>query len=84
MSRPAEMTVRQASPTDRWVSRVAGGTVTALAGLAGAIIYSHMRHLALEHGQAGLRAHVFPLSVDGLEIVASLVPLVGRRAGWLP
>src|SRR5579859_3260498 len=88
MSRPAGMTLGQASPADRWVGRAAGGTVTALAGLAGAISYSHMRQLALEHGQAGWHAHAFPLSVDGLEIVASLVLLAdrrsGRRPGWLP
>jgi hypothetical protein len=43
-----------------------------------------MRQLA----QAGWHAHAFPLSVDGIEIVASLVLLADRRAGrksvWLP
>jgi Protein of unknown function (DUF2637) len=47
-----------------------------------------MRQLAQDHGQAGWHAHAFPLSVDGLEIVASLVLLAdhrsGRRPGWLP
>lgn len=90
MSRPAvgAAPVAQASPADRWVSRAAAATVAALAGLAGAISYSHMRLLAQEHGQAGWHAHVFPLSVDGLELVASLVLLAdrrrGRRSGWLP
>jgi hypothetical protein len=37
MSRPADATVRQASPADQWVSRAAAVTVTALAGLAGAM-----------------------------------------------
>src|SRR5579859_796900 len=50
--------------------------------------YSHMRRLAQDHGQTGWHAHAFPLSVDGLEIVASLVLLAGhrsgRRPGWLP
>jgi Protein of unknown function (DUF2637) len=40
------------------------------------------------HGDAGWHAHAFPLSVDGVEIVASLVLLAdrrtGRRSGWLP
>ncbi len=62
--------------------------MVALAGLAGAISYSHMRRLAQQHGQAGWHGHAFPLSVDGLEIVASLVLLAdhraGRRPGWLP
>jgi hypothetical protein len=52
------------------------------------ISYSHMRQLAQDHGQAGWHAHAFPLSVDGLEIVASLVLLAdrraGRKSGWLP
>jgi hypothetical protein len=62
--------------------------VAGLAGIAGAISYSHMRMLAAAHGDTGWHAHAFPLSVDGVEIVASLVLLAGRRAGrksgWLP
>src|SRR5258708_278401 len=90
MSRPAVRipAVSQASPADKWISRAVAGTVAALAGLAGAISYSHMRQLAQGHGQAGWHAHAFPLSVDGLELVASLVLLSdrrdGRRSGWLP
>ncbi len=53
------------------------------------------RHLLESHAPARLRqrhtgwhAHAFPLSVDGVEIVASLVLLAGRRArrksAWLP
>ncbi len=63
-------------------------TVAGLAGIAGAISYSHMRQLAAAHGDTGWHAHAFPLSVDGVEIVASLVLLADRRAGrnsgWLP
>lgn len=73
---------------DRWVSRAAAATVAGLAGIAGAISYSHMRALAAAHGDTGWHAHAFPLSVDGVEIVASLVLLAdrrsGRRSGWLP
>jgi hypothetical protein len=47
-----------------------------------------MRQLAAAHGDTGWHAHAFPLSVDGVEIVASLVLLAdrraGRRSGWLP
>jgi hypothetical protein len=75
-------------PADRWISRIAAATVAGLAGVAGALSYSHMRQLAQDHGQAGWHAHAFPLSVDGIEIVASLVLLADRRAGrasgWLP
>lgn len=90
MSRPTARVIAapQSSPAGNWISRAAVATVAALAGLAGALSYSHMRQLAQDHGQAGWHAHVFPLSVDGLEIVASLVLLTdhrsGRRPGWLP
>jgi hypothetical protein len=74
--------------TDIGIRAAAGVTVAALAGIAGAISYSHMRELAAAHGETGWQAHTFPLSVDGIEIVASLVLLAdrrtGRRSGWLP
>jgi Protein of unknown function (DUF2637) len=73
---------------DGVIRAAAGVTVVGLAGVAGAISYSHMRALAAAHGEAGWQAHTFPLSVDGIEIVASLVLLADRRAGrasgWLP
>jgi hypothetical protein len=68
---------------DKWISRAATGTVAGLAGIAGAISYSHMRQLAAGHGDTGWHAHAFPPS-DGVEIVASLVLLADRRSGWLP
>src|SRR5262249_42033881 len=56
--------------------------------VAGAISFSHMAALAVEHGQTGWKASAFPVSVDGLELVASLFLLaqhrVGRRVGVLP
>jgi hypothetical protein len=71
------------------VTRVAAGwTTLGLAGVAAAISYQHLLTLATRHGETGWRAHAFPLSVDGLEVVASLVLLAdrrdGRRSGWLP
>lgn len=76
------------SRVDAAIRSAAGMTVVTLAGIAGAISYSHMRELAALHGEAGWRAHAFPLSVDGIEVVASLVLLAdrraGRRSGWLP
>jgi len=74
--------------TDRVIIGAAGSTVALLAGVAGAISYSHMAELARLHGEVGWRAHAFPVSVDGIEVVASLVLLAHRRAGtrsgWLP
>ncbi|HEY3904904.1 MAG TPA: DUF2637 domain-containing protein, partial [Streptosporangiaceae bacterium] len=86
--RDARSVAVQVRSADRWISRIAAATVAGLAGVAGALSYSHMRQLAQDHGQAGWHAHTFPLSVDGIEIVASLVLLAdrraGRRPGWLP
>jgi hypothetical protein len=87
-ARDANGAAAQVKSADRWISRMAAITVAGLAGIAGALSYSHMRALAEDHGQAGWHAHAFPLSVDGVEIVASLVLLADRRAGhrsgWLP
>src|SRR5437899_8787971 len=63
-----------------------GLTVAGLSGVAGAISFSHMS--ALEHGQLGWKSSAFPISVDGLELTASLYLLAqhraGRRVGVLP
>jgi hypothetical protein len=76
------------SAVDRAIVGAAGATVVGLAGVAGAISYSHMAELARLHGEVGWRSHAFPVSVDGIEVVASLVLLAhrraGTRAGWLP
>jgi hypothetical protein len=74
-------TPRAAWP-DRLVMGVTALTVAGLAGVAGAISYSQMVELAFKYGETDRwRAHMFPLSVDGVEIVASLVLLAERRAG---
>jgi hypothetical protein len=90
MSRPIPGQATPIAPgrADQWIRRTATVTVVGLAGIAGTLSYSHMRQLAEAHGQAGWHAHTLPLSVDGVEIVASLVLLADRRAsrqsGWLP
>jgi hypothetical protein len=75
------------SRADRAIRGTAGAAVAGLALIAGAVSYAHMKILAEQHGETGWRAHAFPLSVDGIEIVASLVLLAdrrfGRRSGWL-
>jgi hypothetical protein len=55
--------------TDKWFSRSAAATVAGLVGIAAAVSLSHIRQLARAH------AHAFPVSVDGIEMVASLVLL---------
>jgi hypothetical protein len=76
------------SAVDRAIVGSAAATVVGLAGVAGALSYSHMAELARIHGEVGWRSHAFPVSVDGIEVVASLVLLAhrraGTRAGWLP
>src|SRR2546421_577393 len=69
------------SAVDKGIVGAAGATVVGLAGVAGAISYSHMAELARLHGEVGGRSHAFPVSVDGIEVVASLVLLAHRRAG---
>jgi hypothetical protein len=62
--------------------------VGGLAIVAGAISFSHMRELALVHDQLGWKSLAFPISVDGVELVASLYLVAQRRAGrptgWIP
>ena len=58
---------------------IAGLAVVALAVIAGMVSFTHMRVLAAGHGEGGWQAFTFPMSVDGVEIVASLVLLSDRR-----
>jgi len=62
--------------------------VAGLAVVAGAISFAHMVELAARHDQFGWKAYAFPVSVDGLEIVASLFLVTqhraGRPTGWIP
>jgi hypothetical protein len=74
--------------TDRTLLVLTAVFVAGLAIVAGAVSFAHMRELALEHGQLGWKSYAFPISVDGLEIVASLFLVAQRRAGrptgWVP
>src|SRR6266704_396432 len=87
----AILTRRRGTPghaVDTAIRAAAGLTTVGLAGIAAAISYQHLLTLAVEQGQTQWRASAFPLSVDGLELVSSLVLLADRRAarrsGWLP
>jgi hypothetical protein len=74
--------------TDKLLPILTALFVGGLAIVAGAISYAHMQNLALHHDQLGWKANAFPISVDGIEVVASLHILAqrraGRPAGWLP
>ena len=55
--------------------------VTAVAGFAAVVSYSHVFDLGRLHGQSGTAARLLPLSVDGLILAASLVLLHEARHG---
>jgi len=54
-------------------------TVLVVAGVAAVMSYGHLRAVAAAQGEPA--AVLFPLSVDGLIVAASLVLLVRRRCG---
>jgi len=60
----------------RWT---AVGTVLIVAAVAAVLSYGHLRAVAVRSGEA--HGWLFPLSVDGLIVAASLVLLVRRRGG---
>ncbi|GAA1889907.1 DUF2637 domain-containing protein [Asanoa iriomotensis] len=72
------------TPTDKILLTLTASFVAGLAIVAGAISFAHMRELATHHGQLGWKSYAFPISVDGLEIVASLYLVAQRRAGRPP
>ncbi|GAA1749189.1 DUF2637 domain-containing protein [Streptomonospora arabica] len=73
------------SPLSRWTTVA---TVCLLAAIAAVVSYAHMFELALRHGEPAWRAGLFPLSVDGMIVAASMSLLSdarqGRRGGVLP
>lgn len=54
-------------------------TVGLLAVVAAVSSFGHMNELALRHGQTGWQSLVFPVCVDGVELVATLVLLLEHR-----
>jgi hypothetical protein len=64
----------------RWLGLVRVLGVAVIAGIAAWVSYWHMAGVALRYGEATGAAHLLPLSVDGLIVVASvcLVELGGR------
>jgi hypothetical protein len=74
-----------ASTWSRWITV---GAVLVLALIAAVVSYSHMYELALRHGELEWRAALFPLSVDGMIVGASMTLLSdarhGHKGGVLP
>lgn len=67
-------------PVRRWPGWVRAGATAVIAGIAAWVSYWHMAGVAARYGEAADAAHLLPLSVDGLIIVASvsLVELSAR------
>jgi hypothetical protein len=63
-----------------WLAVARLGAAGVIAGIAAWVSYWHMAGVALRYGEASDAAHLLPLSVDGLIVVASicLVELGGR------
>ena len=74
--------------SSRWSRTVTIAAVLMLAVIAAVVSYSHMYELALRHGEPPWRAALFPLSVDGMIVGASMTLLSdarhGRKGGVLP
>ncbi|NKY99054.1 DUF2637 domain-containing protein [Nocardiopsis dassonvillei subsp. albirubida] len=79
------MSLMDSSRWSRWTTIAA---VLMLAVIAAVVSYSHMYELALRHGEPEWRAALFPLSVDGMIVGASMTLLSdarnGRKGGLLP
>ncbi|WP_435110347.1 DUF2637 domain-containing protein [Nocardiopsis synnemataformans] len=74
--------------SSRWFRWTTIAAVLMLAVIAAVVSYSHMYELALRHGEPEWRAALFPLSVDGMIVGASMTLLSdarnGRKGGLLP
>ena len=66
---------------DRVIRFTTAAVVCAVAAFAAVVSYSHIYGLGRDHGQDGTAARLLPLSVDGLILAASLVPLHEARNG---
>ncbi len=67
--------------TDRAITAMAVGGVTALTALGWALSYAALRQLALTAGMAPWAATLWPLCVDLFVFVATLTAISGRRRG---
>jgi hypothetical protein len=58
---------------DKIIRCATTAAVSAVAGIAAVVSYSHVYDLGRTHGQSGTAARLWPLSVDGLILAASLL-----------
>ncbi|MGW8438800.1 DUF2637 domain-containing protein [Nocardiopsis sp. NPDC055879] len=68
----AELVARARQSGPWWIIALRWAGTAVVAGVAAIVSYGHMRDLLLSYGETALVAHLLPLSVDGLLLVASL------------
>ncbi|GAA1449617.1 DUF2637 domain-containing protein [Nocardiopsis tropica] len=68
----AELVARARTAGPWWIGALRWAGTAVVAGVAAVVSYGHMRDLLLSYGESDLVAHLLPLSVDGLLLVASL------------
>jgi hypothetical protein len=68
----AELVARARQSGPWWIITLRWTGTAVVAGVAAVVSYGHMRDLLLSYGETALVAHLLPLSVDGLLLVASL------------
>ena len=59
--------------SDGWLSWLRLAATATIAGIAAWVSYWHMVEVAVAHGEKTIAAHLLPLSVDGLVVVATVV-----------
>ncbi len=59
--------------SDGWLSWLRLLATATIAGIAAWVSYWHMVEVAVAHGEKTIAAHLLPLSVDGLVVVATIV-----------
>ncbi|WP_083931934.1 DUF2637 domain-containing protein [Nocardiopsis salina] len=68
----AELVARARQSGPWWIITLRWSGTAVVAAVAAIVSYGHMRDLLLSYGETALVAHLLPLSVDGLLLVASL------------
>lgn len=68
----AELVARARQSGPWWIVALRWFGTAVVAAVAAIVSYGHMRDLLLSYGETVLVAHLLPLSVDGLLLVASL------------
>jgi hypothetical protein len=77
--RPAELPAVQAADAGRLIRLITALAVGTVAAVAGVISYQHAYELVSAHGETGITAHLFPLTVDGVIVAASMLILDASR-----